>query len=42
LVDLDPKVVEIAKTEANLVALNKSSLNNPKVEIISEDAFSFI
>ncbi|MBB1564795.1 polyamine aminopropyltransferase [Candidatus Gracilibacteria bacterium] len=42
LVDLDPKVVEIAKTEPNLVALNKSSLNNPKVEIISEDAFSFI
>ena len=39
---MDPKVVEIAKTEPNLVTLNKSSLNNPKVEIISEDAFSFI
>jgi probable spermidine synthase 2 len=42
LVDLDPKVVEIAKTETNLVALNKSSLNNPKVKIYTQDAFQFI
>jgi probable spermidine synthase len=42
LVDLDPKVVEIAKTEKNLLALNEKSLLNPKVKIFTEDAFQFI
>lgn len=42
LVDLDPKVLEIAKTEENLLALNEWSLLNPKVKIYTQDAFQFI
>ena len=42
LVDLDPKVLEIAKTEKNLLALNEWSLLNPKVKIYTQDAFQFI
>ncbi len=42
LVDLDPKVVELAKTEQNLVKLNQNALNNEKVTILTEDAFQYI
>lgn len=42
LVDLDPKVVEIAQTEQNLVELNENSLKNEKVRIFYEDAFAFL
>lgn len=40
--DLDPKVVELAKTEQNLVKLNQNALNNEKVTILTEDAFQYI
>lgn len=42
LVDLDPKVVELAKTEPHLLDLNAASLLNAKVRIYIEDAFEFI
>ena len=42
LVELDPKMIEISKTQKDLVKLNKNSLNNSKVEIINTDAFKFI
>jgi len=42
LVELDPKMIEISKTQRDLVKLNKNSLNNSKVEIINIDAFKFI
>ena len=42
LVDLDPKVLEIAKTDKNLLALNEWSLLHPKVKIYTQDAFQFI
>ena len=42
LVDLDPEVVKIAKKDHNLKAMNKGSLDDPRVEIIHEDAFVFL
>lgn len=42
LVDLDPKMTEIAKTNHLLIELNEGSLNNEQVEIINEDAFRFL
>ena len=42
LVELDPKMIDISKTQKNLVKLNNNSLNNSKVKIINTDAFKFI
>lgn len=42
LVDLDEKVVEIAKNEPNLQNLNEKSLHDEKVEILFWDAFQYI
>jgi spermidine synthase len=42
LVELDTKMIEISKTQKDLVKLNKNSLNNKKVEIIITDAFKII
>ncbi len=42
LVELDPKMIEISKTQKDMVKLNKNSLNNKKVKIINKDAFKFI
>jgi spermidine synthase len=39
LVDLDPAMTELFRTHPNLVALNKGSLNSPKVTVINDDAF---
>ena len=39
LVDLDAAMTGLFKTHENLVALNKGSLNSPKVQIINADAF---
>jgi spermidine synthase len=41
-VELDPKMIEISKTQKDLVKLNKNSLNNKKVKIINIDAFRFL
>jgi len=42
LVDLDPAMTQLFKTYEPLVALNKGSLNSPKVRIITADAFVWI
>lgn len=42
LVDLDPKMTELAQENHLLTELNEGSLNNPQVEIINEDAFRFL
>lgn len=42
LVDLDEKILEIAKNEQNLQKLNEKSLHNEEVEILIWDAFQYI
>lgn len=42
LVDLDPAMTKIFKTNPMLVALNKDSLNHPKVKVINDDAFIWL
>ncbi len=42
LVELDPKMIELAKTQNELKKLNKNSLENKKVKIITQDAFNFV
>lgn len=42
LVDLDERVVELAKTNPHLIELNEGSLDDPKLTIIFADAFSYL
>ncbi|HEX2143965.1 MAG TPA: polyamine aminopropyltransferase [Glycomyces sp.] len=42
LVDLDGAVTELARTFDELVALNEGAMNDPKVEVINEDAFTWL
>ncbi|WP_404453562.1 polyamine aminopropyltransferase [Virgibacillus necropolis] len=42
LVDLDPAVVNLAKSNQRLLQLNERSLYNDKVEVIHKDAFSYL
>ena len=42
LVDLDSRVVELFKSKQMLLDLNESSLSDPRVTIINDDAFSFL
>ncbi len=42
VVDLDPLMTELGKTNNILVELNNNSLNNSKVKIVNQDAFKFI
>ncbi len=42
LVELDPKIIEIAQKQKDMVQLNENSLNNLKVKIITMDAFKYI
>lgn len=42
IVDLDPGVTELARTNNLIVGLNKDSLNNEKVKVINGDAFQFL
>ncbi|WP_425445344.1 polyamine aminopropyltransferase [Virgibacillus phasianinus] len=42
LVDLDPAVTKLAKTNRQLVQLNEGSLHNNKVDIIHKDAFQYL
>lgn len=39
LVDLDPRVTELFATNPDLVTLNAGALNDPRVEIVNEDAW---
>ncbi|MCS6800807.1 MAG: polyamine aminopropyltransferase [Chloroflexota bacterium] len=42
LVDLDPAVTHLARTFGPLVALNQGALADPRVEVVHEDAFSWL
>jgi len=42
LVDLDPAMTEIFKTESFLNELNQGSLSHPKLKIINQDAYKFV
>lgn len=41
LVDLDPAVAQLAKTNHYLTALNQDALNNPKVEVLHRDGYVY-
>lgn len=42
LVDLDPAVVELARTEPVIRALNEDSFADPRVEVVHTDAFQWL
>lgn len=42
VVDLDPRIVELAKSNHHLVQLNKSSLYDERIHVIHKDAFEFM
>lgn len=42
LVDLDPAMTKLFKTHPALVKINNASLNNPKLKMINDDAFSWL
>jgi len=42
LVDLDPSVTQLFKNKPLLQSINKNSLNDPRVEVINQDAWKFL
>lgn len=42
LVELDPDMIELAKTELKIRMYNLDSLHNPKVKVIIQDAFRWV
>ena len=42
LVDLDPAITKLFRENPRLTALNADALNDPRVEIINQDAFEFL
>lgn len=42
LVDLDPRIVQLARENYQLTELNQHSLSNPRVTVVSGDAFRFM
>ena len=42
LVDLDPAMTKLFRDHPRLTALNANALNDPRVEIVHEDAFEFL
>lgn len=42
LVDLDPAIIALSRTNATLARLNGGSLANPKLNVVNVDAFKFI
>ncbi|WP_299093248.1 polyamine aminopropyltransferase [uncultured Metabacillus sp.] len=42
LVDLDPKVVELGKTNRDIASLNEHAFEDERVHVINEDAFQFL
>ncbi len=42
LVDLDKQMVDIAKTHPIIKALNKNSLEDPRVQVVTDDAFKYL
>ena len=42
LVDLDPEMIELGKSNAIFNAINENAFQNEKVQLISKDAFTFL
>lgn len=42
LVDLDPDMTRLCRTDENISRINEHSLDNPKLQIINEDAYRFL
>ena len=42
LVDLDPRVTQLAQTHPIFLELNQGALNDPRVTILNQDAFTFL
>ncbi len=42
LVDIDPEMVKLAKTNIFLRRLNRDAFSDPRVKVINEDAFEFL
>lgn len=42
LVDLDPAVIELAKTNHDILKLNEYALSDPRLNVVNEDAFQYI
>ncbi len=42
LVDLDPEMTNLASSHPVLVRLNRDSLQDPRVQVVNQDAFSFL
>lgn len=42
LVDLDPRVTELFRTNPRLAALNGDALNDPRVTVVNRDAWAFV
>ncbi len=42
LVELDPSMIKVAKTNEALLYMNSGALSDPRVNIIIDDAFSFV
>jgi spermidine synthase len=42
LVDIDPAMTELARTHPALLAINERSLHDPRVELVHQDAFTYL
>ena len=42
LVDIDPAITDLGRTHPVFLALNQGSLNDPRLEIINRDAFTYL
>ena len=42
VIDLDPEVVSLARTRPELVQLNGDAMNDPRVEVVHDDAMSWL
>ena len=42
LVDLDAEIVKLCKTNKDILKLNNGSLDNPKMNVVNEDAYKFL
>src|SRR5690606_32749556 len=42
LVELDPEMIRLARTEPRLLALNDDAFGDPRVEVVNADAFGWL
>jgi spermidine synthase len=41
-VELDPKMIDVARHDPRISAINRGSFNNPRVQVINADAFTWL